>query len=166
MGLELVLGAVAITLLFVLGSIFDPLREHGPKLWRDLVSCPLCLGFWFGVGTALLFKGRPHDLQGLWVLIAAGAVSAFVALICKQVSGLLTELSYLVDQLSQNVKLTREQQEIQAENLREALRARAAANAPCAEHECPKYMCERYHRLEKLHGSEPEQPEQPAQPPR
>lgn len=185
MGLELVLGAAAITLLFVLGSIFKPLREHGPKLWRELVTCPLCLGFWLGIGAILVFEGRPHDLKSLCVVLAGGAVSAFVALLCRQVSDLLAELAYLVDQLSQNLKLTREQQESQAERVRQVFRARAEANEPCAEHKCPKVVCQVYHqhsepsrrlvvRDEKLHGIEPkpeaevepEKPEQPAQAPR
>lgn len=39
--------AVAITLLFVWGSIFDFLRKGDS--WKDkLLKCPLCFGFWVG----------------------------------------------------------------------------------------------------------------------
>jgi hypothetical protein len=56
--------AVALTLLFVMGSIFDWVRSFGSQvksprllvivleLWRELVSCPLCSGFWIGYFSA------------------------------------------------------------------------------------------------------------------
>lgn len=53
--------AVAFTLLFVWGSIFDFLRKGDS--WKDkLLNCPLCFGFWVGwfvfFFTAPL---QPHD---------------------------------------------------------------------------------------------------------
>lgn len=52
--LATVIEAVAITVVFVRGSIFKRLRESGPALWRELASCPLCAGVWIGAGWSIL----------------------------------------------------------------------------------------------------------------
>lgn len=76
-----VLGA-ALTLVFVRGSIFEPLRSRGPRLWRELVNCPLCLGVWVGVGSAVYSylnstaSVLPHALE----ILALGALTGVLAL--------------------------------------------------------------------------------------
>jgi hypothetical protein len=50
----LVLQAAAITLVITEGSIFARLRTFGPALWRQLISCSLCLGVWVGAARYVL----------------------------------------------------------------------------------------------------------------
>lgn len=102
-----VFEAAAITLLFVQGSIFRPLRERGPALWRELAGCPLCLGFWVGLFGAVLHLGPPQDLHSLWKTWALGALSGVIALGCKYTLGLLDEACFVLDQLGQSLRRDR-----------------------------------------------------------
>ena len=57
----LLFQAAAITLVVTEGSIFTRLRTFGPQLWRQLVSCSLCLGVWVGMALYVL-----HALPIWW----------------------------------------------------------------------------------------------------
>lgn len=50
-----VLAGVGVTLLFVYGQPFKPIRSmlSTNAITRELVSCSLCVGFWVGLGFAL-----------------------------------------------------------------------------------------------------------------
>jgi hypothetical protein len=77
-----VLEAAAITVIITDGTIFLPLRSRGPALWRELVSCPLCLGWWIGAISALW--RHPTGLEPVelaWHVAAAGALSGCAALL-------------------------------------------------------------------------------------
>lgn len=94
--------AAAITVVFVRGSIFEPLRAHGPKLWRELVSCALCSGFWIGAvwrSLALWLDPRIslQSFQG-WVfagseITVVGALTGVSALLVVQVLDVLDRWS-------------------------------------------------------------------------
>lgn len=91
--LLLVLFSTAITVVFVQGSIFAPLRAHGPKLWRELVSCGLCSGTWVGgVAAALLL---PVDLtaQSAFLVLGAGCSSGALAWLFGMIIEVLDKLS-------------------------------------------------------------------------
>ncbi len=72
----IILFSAAITVVFTEGSIFKVLREHGPKLWRELVSCALCSGVWIGTAMWLLSAGFPHagdsQAKALYAVTALG----------------------------------------------------------------------------------------------
>lgn len=82
-----VLESVALTLVFVRGTLFKSLRDSGPALWRELANCPLCIGVWIGAVWSLLqiLRGpvgaRAHEwLPLLLDALAAGAMTGVVAL--------------------------------------------------------------------------------------
>ena len=81
-----VLEAAAITLVFTKGTIFKSVREHGPKLWQELASCPLCAGVWVGMIWRLLrsLPGfNPDELHSVSLaedVLASGAATGVVAL--------------------------------------------------------------------------------------
>ena len=85
----IVLLSAAITVVFYKGSIFDPLRQHGPELWRDLAMCPLCSGVWIGgavtvgscVQTAVL-----SWFHVLFLAVALGSLTGCIALLFARVS--------------------------------------------------------------------------------
>lgn len=82
----LVLFSAAITVVFTQGKIFRFAREHGPALWRELVSCPLCSGVWIGAGSSFLVGGHFVGLLRVYEALAVGALAgcaawAFVALL-------------------------------------------------------------------------------------
>lgn len=45
----LCLHAVGITVVITRSSLFSPLRDHGPDIWRKFWVCPLCVGVWVGL---------------------------------------------------------------------------------------------------------------------
>jgi hypothetical protein len=77
-----VLFSAAITVVFVRGSIFSPLRSHGPDIWKEFAACALCVGVWVGAGaTALSTLYSPGTLVlfrelGLPLLFAALGVGS------------------------------------------------------------------------------------------
>lgn len=81
----LVLQAAAITLVVTEGSIFARLRTFGPALWRQLISCSLCLGVWVGMGLYVL-----HALPIWWSwrlgveVLGFGCVSGVLAFVGAQ----------------------------------------------------------------------------------
>ena len=134
------LEAAAITLLWVRGSVFKPLRERGPKLWQELASCSLCFGVWVGWLGHLAHAGI-HDLS-LWKVIVAGAVSGVSAMVCEIVLKTVDELGYLADQVSRGLRQDRSAARRLQRQQRELLRE---ASEPCSEHKCPKSVCQAYH---------------------
>ena len=74
----LAVQAAAITIVFVRGSIFERVRDNGPKLWQELAGCPLCAGVWIGFGWHALRYCSPsgsleatfEKLRGEWLSVA------------------------------------------------------------------------------------------------
>lgn len=169
------LEAAAITLLFVQGSIFKPLRERGPAWWQELASCPLCLGFWVGAASYMLQPGAglPQNAHSLWRVVAAGALSGMIALGCKFVLDTLDELIFSLDQLGRLMQMDRVQRVRQNKLYRRARKrmaltqkckrmrrierdlARQQANEACPEHKCPRLVCEAYHPGGALYAEPP-----------
>lgn len=85
--LQQVLESAAVTVVLTQGTIFRPLRERGPKLWRELVSCPLCLGWWIGaagIGCNDHFGLEP--LAAFWHVAASGALAGSTALLFRRLT--------------------------------------------------------------------------------
>jgi hypothetical protein len=90
----LVLQAVAITLVVTEGSIFARLRTFGPKLWRDLVSCSLCLGTWVGMGLYMVQVFTwPWTWRASIEVLGFGCVSGVLALMGAQLIACLDRWS-------------------------------------------------------------------------
>lgn len=85
--------AIAITIVFTRGSIFEKVRDNGPALWQRLAGCPLCAGVWIGAGWHLLrehFASTPtpplsafaftieHGLQTLGSAALTGVLAILV----------------------------------------------------------------------------------------
>jgi hypothetical protein len=86
----LYLGSVGITLILVRGRIFEPLRQKLQQiagtnriipfaLFRDIIHCPQCCGFWVGACTAVLYllavQGFTLLTAPLFCFLFAGGVS-------------------------------------------------------------------------------------------
>ena len=83
---------VAIAHVWARGSIFSWLRSgailcrdlESPqcKLWRALFDCPLCAGFWIGLGGHLLYLWHPGTIVALGTgsLVGTGALAAYGAI--------------------------------------------------------------------------------------
>jgi hypothetical protein len=82
-----VLAAAAVTFVIVRSGIFAWLRR-GPKGWVEFISCPLCTGFWVGLGTGIAWTWP--DFRGLSLalvtdLVVGGALVGAVALLYTSV---------------------------------------------------------------------------------
>ena len=91
-----VIESAAITIVFVKGTIFRPVRENGPGLWQTLAGCPLCAGVWIGAAWLLLhhlFTARPFGLATAADALAAGAVTGVLALLLALVWALFDKHS-------------------------------------------------------------------------
>jgi hypothetical protein len=90
----LVLQAICITLVVTEGSIFSRLRTFGPALWRQLVSCSLCLGTWVGM---VLYVLHALPIGWSWRLgvevLGFGCVSGVFAFLGAQLIACLDRLS-------------------------------------------------------------------------
>ena len=80
-----VIAGAAITTIFTLGSIFAGVRARGPRLWRELASCPLCAGWWVGAALDL-----PNALtRPIWPaavhLVAVGSLTGCAALLYRRI---------------------------------------------------------------------------------
>ena len=51
-------GLVAATIIFVWSTLFERVRG----LWPTFFRCPMCTGFWIGLGGSLLRRGPRADL--------------------------------------------------------------------------------------------------------
>jgi len=77
----LLFQAAAITLVVTEGSIFAKLRTFGPALWRQLVSCSLCLGTWVG-GALYVLHSPPAAHYGYWLqVLGFGCMAGVLSLI-------------------------------------------------------------------------------------
>jgi hypothetical protein len=91
---ELVLAAAAITLVFVRGSIFAPLRSIGPHLWQELASCALCAGFWIGAILYFLHGEPAYFAFSSWLnVLGFGALTAAAALLLVRVLDALEKVA-------------------------------------------------------------------------
>jgi len=90
----LVLQAVCITLVVTEGSIFSRLRTFGPALWRQLVSCSLCLGTWVGGLMYVATHGiSVADWRSWLQVLGFGCVSGVFAFLGAQLIACLDRLS-------------------------------------------------------------------------
>lgn len=127
----IVLFSFAITVVFTRGSIFEPLRQHGPELWRDLVKCPLCSGVWVGGAAAVLCL----DLYALplryatFLVLGLGSLSGCAALLFVRVWDALESFAVLLELEAEGRKRWEELQKAQ-EAAREKLRAAARGDKP------------------------------------
>lgn len=132
-----VLFSSAITVVFTRGTVFASVRERGPKLWRELASCPLCVGVWVGGLVALLFAPRfvmqrvpTFEADGwflvLFLAVALGSLTGCLSLLFVRVSDTLGSFEALLDHELESKKRWEEQA-----RSREQLRAaRASGGEP------------------------------------
>lgn len=84
--------AAAITVVFVRGAIFTRVRTHGPALWRELVTCALCAGWWIGATIGVLAP-LSHLFRAVLDVVGAGAITGCGALLFVRLLELLEEHS-------------------------------------------------------------------------
>lgn len=79
----LLLFSSAITVVFTQGSIFRPLREHGPRLWRELVNCALCSGVWVGALSTVALRDIPlqWSFSVLFYVLGMGALTGCISVL-------------------------------------------------------------------------------------
>lgn len=66
---------IAIAHVWARGTIFRPLRKRGPRLWQALADCPLCSGFWIGVGGHVIHGAWPVVIETLGVGSLVGTLA-------------------------------------------------------------------------------------------
>lgn len=129
LGVVIVLFSAAITVVFTRGSIFAPVRERGPKLWRELSSCALCSGVWVGGGIAaasVRSAGIVSVFHVLFLAVALGSLAGCLSLLFVRVLDALESFSALLDYELESKKRWEEQAKA-----REQLRvARARGEEP------------------------------------
>lgn len=73
-----VISLVCIAHVWARGTIFKPLRTHGPKLWQALADCPLCSGWWIGAIGHVIYS---YPRAPFWLdIVGVGAVVGTLAL--------------------------------------------------------------------------------------
>jgi hypothetical protein len=77
--LLVVLFSAAITVVFTQGKPTAFVREHGPALWRELASCPLCSGVWIGALSSALVGGTLSGLLRVYEALALGTATGCLA---------------------------------------------------------------------------------------
>lgn len=103
----LVLFSAAITVVFVKGSLFDPLRARGPKLWRKLAACALCSGVWVGAAAtaaAVRWEGFHGALPPPLEILGVGALTGVSALLYVRVTDWLDSAAAAADSQSELAK--------------------------------------------------------------
>lgn len=107
--ITLVIISVSITLVFTEGSLFNVFRRRGPKLLRDLASCPLCSGVWIGMicagfaidqGHLVLIEGAQTIGRVAPYVLGIGAITGISALTVKRVWDLLDAVSFALDAMT------------------------------------------------------------------
>jgi hypothetical protein len=61
-------GLVGLTIIISTGAIFEKTRDlisSKSKFFGELISCPMCLGFWVGLIFSFIYKQDPFVLSGL-----------------------------------------------------------------------------------------------------
>jgi hypothetical protein len=93
----LVLQAVAITLVITEGSVFARLRTFGPTLWRQLISCSLCLGVWVGMAMYAANIAWTYPVMFKWPeaveMLGFGCVTGVLAFMSAQLIACLDRWS-------------------------------------------------------------------------
>lgn len=128
------LAASAATFVIVRSGIFAWLR-HGPKSWVEFISCPLCTGFWVGLGTGIAWiwgDFRGISLALVLDLVAGGALVGAVALLYTSVIDYLDALERAANRTEEPVDgwekvKTREISDLVKEALRSGSNPNAAA---------------------------------------
>lgn len=83
-----VIEGAALTLVWVLGSLFKPLRERGWEIWQLFANCPLCIGVWVGSAVVLArfrWGGAVLEEPVALTVLAHGAAAGVLALVVKLV---------------------------------------------------------------------------------
>jgi len=79
--LIIILGAMGFNIIFVYSAILSPVRnfiENKSEFLGDMISCPMCFGFWSGVISGLIYGIRP-ELLGFTVSLLSWVLSNLVA---------------------------------------------------------------------------------------
>lgn len=74
-----IVESAGLTLVFVLGSIFEPLRKRGWAIWRSFSVCPLCVGVWVGMAVVLLRHSSQLEAPVWLTVLSHGALSGVLA---------------------------------------------------------------------------------------
>lgn len=96
---ELIFGLSGLTIIMSAGSIFENLRNfilQKNSFLGELVSCPMCLGFWVGLFFGFATMTYPP-------IILAGMVSLFSWMIFNFVDLLMTASAYITHLLSEKM---------------------------------------------------------------
>lgn len=63
----ILLACLGCTQIICFGKIFKPLREwHSKQRFHFPIGCPMCVGFWVGVGLRLLLWSAAGSNPTLW----------------------------------------------------------------------------------------------------
>jgi hypothetical protein len=80
---EMIIGLSGLTIIMSAGSIFDSTREFVSsknKFLGELVSCPMCLGFWVGLFFGFLLMNHPPVIVAGMVSVISWGIFNFVDL--------------------------------------------------------------------------------------
>lgn len=122
----IVLFSAAITVVFVRGSVFAPLRQHGPALWRELAECPLCSGVWIGGAVAAGQVPLRIDFSTPLHVLGLASLTGCLALFASLVLDWLDTVAALLEMEWED----RKEQRKARDSVREAIARRAAERAP------------------------------------
>jgi len=65
-------GLVATTIIFVWSTLFERVRD----IWPKFFGCPMCTGFWIGLGGSLLRQGiHVHPLDHFFAATVVSTLS-------------------------------------------------------------------------------------------
>lgn len=107
--------AVAITVVFTQGSIFQRVRSWGPKLWQELANCSLCAGTWIGMlctafaiwpvptpDYPLVYDARVYGVGQLALIILGnGCITGTLAYMAVKLMGVLNEADAWLEKRNQ-----------------------------------------------------------------
>ena len=82
--IEIIIGLSGLTIIMSSGSIFDTTREFiskKSKFFGELVSCPMCLGFWVGLFFGFVWMKYPPIILAGMVSVISWTLFNFVDLI-------------------------------------------------------------------------------------
>lgn len=94
--LEVIIGLSGLTIIMSAGNIFESTRNfisNKNKFFGELVSCPMCLGFWVGLFFGFLILEYPP-------IILAGMVSLISWMIFNFVDLMMTVSAYYTTLIS------------------------------------------------------------------
>lgn len=70
-----VVRLVAIAFVWYRGSLFAAVRMRGPRLWRALHACPMCIGVWAALLGGVALVAFPHVLAVCGTAALVGALA-------------------------------------------------------------------------------------------